>query len=291
MLNKKITKIISAAICALLALVLLFTMFSSAFAEEQPEYIAYETETGAIIEHQKGAIAESFAAVELVGRIDLVPSDDENYTSFVTGISSYLNEGYTVDNLYLYYIAVKDDHPDYGATAGTIVNPTLFTADTVVYIPVPDEMTGYKYLDLLYIGYGATTEQIGAERVTRDGKDYLKATVGSYGYLAVCHKNDESGSPIFLKWYEKGFFGSVYSFGRQFWGLLLLVTLGIVYIIWFFNPNRPRGKKKDKAAGLPKDTDPSPEQETDAETAAEPEQKTDDEKAAEPAEENDTENK
>ena len=249
-MNKsKFTKIISIIICSLLVLVLLFTLVASAFAEQSDtdtasEYIPYISDNGAIIEHRTDSIDSSFSSVVLYAKLETLSADTS--ASIIDSMKTYLASGYTLDSAYAYMVMTKEANETFGVEADTLINPGVFTSETVVYIPVPDEMVNYKQLDLLYASYTAAPVMAGAERVEIDGKVYLKTSGTSIGYLALCHGVDEAGNPVMLKFYEKGLLGSLYNIFRNFWGLIILVILGTIYVIWFFNPNRPRKRKPTK---------------------------------------------
>lgn len=285
-MNKnKITKILSIIICSLLVLVLLFTLVASAFAEQAgadtaSEFIPYTSDNGAIIEHRTDSIDSSFSSVVLYAKLETLSADTS--ATIIDSMKTYLAAGYTMDSAYAYMVLTKEANQTFGVEADTLINPGVFTSETVVYIPIPDEMVNYKQLDLLYASYTAAPVMAGAERVELDGKVYLKTSGTSIGYLALCHGVDESGNPVMLKFYEKGLLGSLYNIFRNFWGLIILVILGTVYVIWFFNPNRPRKPKPAKGdqplevsavesdpAGDSEPVDAKPEDSTTADQPAE----------------------
>lgn len=284
MLKRRTIKIITAIICLLLAVSMLVTLFLPAFAEEATDFVDYETDTEAILELPVGSITDEYAAVKLTAEISLF--EEEQMEPFLETYADHLPEGYAFDAIYYYAVVTAEDYPEFDASVGTIVSPSHFTNPTAIYLPLSDDQLNYKTVGVVAVAMLSGITMAETEHVTVDGKAYVKGEYESYGYLVLCHAVDENGEPILLQWYEKGFVGGVYDFLCNFWGLILLVAIGIIYIIWFFNPNRPKGTKKlnTESQDQPEQAEPSPETDSGkAEDAASPEETA--EAAAPPADE------
>ena len=100
------------------------------------------------------------------------------------------------------------------------------------------------------ITYTYESALVEGERRTYGGAEYLTTEGSGYGYIALCHAVDESGAPLLLQWYEKGAVGAVWSFVRNFWGLLVLLTAAVVITVFMFRPLRskkPAGEAPENA--------------------------------------------
>ena len=245
----KIVKTVSAVRCTLLILAMLAGMFLPLFAEEA-EPLRFTGEDGVMLTVAPDLLSSDFADVSFEARFTPLRGGDTEHEGSYNAIKSALPEGYALDSAYFYAIVTAEDYPQYDAEAGTVINPALFEKSPTLWLPLTETQQGYKELQLFVITYTYESALVEGERRTYGGAEYLTTEGSGYGYIALCHAVDESGAPLLLQWYEKGAVGAVWSFVRNFWGLLVLLTAAVVITVFMFRPLRskkPAGEAPENA--------------------------------------------
>ncbi len=235
----KIVKTVSAVLCTLLILAMLAGMFLPLFAEEA-EPLRFTGEDGVKLTVAPDLLSSDFADVSFEARFTPLREGDTEHEGSYNAIKSALPEGYALDSAYFYAIVTAEDYPQYDAEAGTVINPALFEKSPTLWLPLTETQQGYKELQLFVITYTYESALVEGERRTYSGAEYLTTEGSGYGYIALCHAVDESGAPLLLQWYEKGAVGAVWSFVRNFWGLLVLLTAAVVITVFMFRPLRSK---------------------------------------------------
>lgn len=235
----KIVKTVSAVLCTLLILAMLAGMFLPLFAEEA-EPLRFTGEDGVMLTVAPDLLSSDFADVSFEAHFTPLREGDTEHEGSYNAIKSALPEGYALDSAYFYAIVTAEDYPQYDAEAGTVINPALFEKSPTLWLPLTETQQGYKELQLFVITYTYESALVEGESRTYGGAEYLTTEGSGYGYIALCHAVDESGAPLLLQWYEKGAVGAVWSFVRNFWGLLVLLTAAVVITVFMFRPLRSR---------------------------------------------------
>ena len=269
MKRQRIIKFFTAAICLLLAGVLLLTLFMSAMgAETAEEYYSTTGDTDVRIELPLSCCNETYADYPFALQVrELSPEDDTDEFSFFESQDMFAGEKL----LHIYLIEMVLSEEKDGYAAGTVINPTLFSENAVVYVPLNSDERNYKTLTVgMFDGVYNTLTEADSERVKVDGQRYLKLEGTAMCYVVVGTALDEAGEPVQFKFYEKGVIGFVVSY----WQFFALAAAAIVFWLAFYLPRKKRAaavSEQDAAAESEAEAEAAPEAEASPEAEAAPE--------------------
>lgn len=240
--RQKVLKLITVFLCALLALVMVLTMLLPLMAAEDEGESRFRTEdpdeTGVIVDMQTDNLVEELRQYSFYCVIHEITEGD------ATGIyEGFLDNG-TYENLHIYALystsLYSDCETEISGTAypaDTAFSPAIFENATTHYLPYSEEYGDYAGLCVMvydYINYAFTMPDYDIVKI--DGQKYISVNAELWAYIAVCCETDEAGELIPLKFWEKGFIGTLWDMRL----LLALVLIGAALVLLFFRSPKPQ---------------------------------------------------
>lgn len=243
---KKTTKIITVALCAILALLMVFTMVASAFAAEEKRVEIDVGDTGARLYFSDENILDSYRDIAI--RIEYRSLAGEEFADMQQEMARHDRfSGRLICGISTAVIYANEDNEALGITKGMPLSQTVLSR-AEIWIPLTEAQKAYADRGMVvldayryYYGYADPFEEVLFYEKTRDGVTYVVFNAElSTCYLLVCAADSE-GAPVLLEWYEQGVVGWLW----RLRGAVLMALVGIVLFLAFYIRVKP---KKAKAA-------------------------------------------